>query len=139
LALWRPRLASITESGRWSASGGLIFAAASDQQQLVAVARPNAEPDRGLDPGEVADVLEAPRLDHLERLRQELVNSPEEQDRVFGGGDRERLDLLQGHTGVVVFGGVAAVGVSELPGRVGVDQLERPLGWRCGCRELRVS
>jgi len=39
----------------------------------------------------------------------------------------------------VVFGGVGAVGVAEPPGRVGVEQLERPLGQGRRGREVVVA
>src|SRR5439155_10446169 len=53
---------------------------------------------------------------------------PEEERGVVGCGDAERLELAERQGGVVVFGCVGAVGVAELPGRVGVDDLVAPGG-----------
>ena len=49
-------------------------------------------------------------------------------DSVLACGRFQLFDRVERHRRVVVFGGVVAVGVPELPGRVGVDQLERSFG-----------
>ena len=95
------------------------------------VSDPVAEPERGLDPDQVRLVREAPGRDQLQRLGQEAVDRPEQQQGVIGGRELERFELLERHGWVVALGGIDAVGVAELPGRVGVNELEGSL------RELR--
>jgi hypothetical protein len=55
-----------------------IVATASNEQELVAVPNPDARPNRLLDPDERTLVLEAPGLDHIERLAKKGAHRSEE-------------------------------------------------------------
>jgi hypothetical protein len=67
------------------------------------------------------------------------VDRPEIEERIGCRWDAEVFDLVERHGRVVLFWGVGAVWVAELPGRIGVDKFERPLRWR-RCRwELAVA
>src|SRR5579859_4171764 len=103
---------------------GGVVAFAAEEEEFVSVADPFAEPDRRLDPDQVGLVREAPGGHQLERLGEQAVDGPEVEQRVVGRGRGKVFELVEGEGGVVVLGGGGAVGVAELPGRVGKEDLE---------------
>ncbi len=77
-----------------------------------------------LDPGESNGLKgEAPRPDHVQRLREHGASGPQEQNTVFSGQPRygQGLDVLQRHSGVVPLGHALPFPVLITPGRVGIN------------------
>src|SRR5947207_951563 len=107
-------------------------AAATEEQQLVLVSKPLTEADLVLRPDEIRPVIKAPSGHQLEGLREEAVDRPEQQNGPIGGRNLDRLQLLERHRRVVVLGRARGVGAAELPGRIGVDEVEAPVRY-CWC------
>jgi hypothetical protein len=75
----------------------------------------------------------------MKRFFKERADRPQEEHGIVGHRDLDCLDRIEVHRRVVVLGCVRAVGVAELPGRIGIDELEGSLRKRRCRRKLRVS
>ena len=133
---WRPRGASITESGGPRAPGRREAPSARGGGEARAVSQaPRA--DRAVERGFRRYRPQAAMTSSASGRRQ--LTAQRKRSASLGRWHRKRLDLGERHRRVMALRRIAAVGVSQLPGWVGVDDFERSFRQRRWGREAAVS